>query len=89
MPVVAWRRPAPHTAVWTTVFAKRALQLAADYAEVRGQAGVTPEHLLYGCCGISTTRTVRTWDGVGAKHAQLGWTIGQPRGGLHQCRRRP
>src|SRR5215469_1003087 len=70
------------------LFAKRALWLAACYAERQGEAAVAPEHLLYGILqdlddpyGAQLGRRSR-------KHlAQLGWTIGtvNPAGALLQA----
>ncbi len=70
-------------------FAKRAMHLAACYAEGRGEAAVTPEHLLYGVLrdldypyGAQLGRRAR-------KHlTQLGWTTGtvNPAGALLQAR---
>jgi ATP-dependent Clp protease ATP-binding subunit ClpA len=58
-------------------FAKRAMQLAGAYAESRGEAGVTPEHLLYGVLRDLDDPYGAPLGRRGRKHlAQLGWTIG-------------
>jgi ATP-dependent Clp protease ATP-binding subunit ClpA len=58
-------------------FAKRAVQLAASYAERRGEAGVTPEHLLYGVLHDLDDPYGAQLGRRGRKHlSQLGWTIG-------------
>jgi ATP-dependent Clp protease ATP-binding subunit ClpA len=57
-------------------FAKRAMQLAASYAERRGEAGVTPEHLLYGVLRDLDDPYGAQLGRRGRKHLnQLGWTI--------------
>jgi ATP-dependent Clp protease ATP-binding subunit ClpA len=57
--------------------AKRALQLAIDHADTRNQAGVTPEHLLYGVLRDLDDPYGAHLGRRGRKHlAQLGWTIG-------------
>jgi hypothetical protein len=59
------------------LFAKRALQLAADRAEARDPAGVTPEHLLYGVLRDLDDPYGAHLGRRGRRHlAQLGWTIG-------------
>ena len=58
-------------------FAKRALQLAVSRAESRGDAAVTPEHLLYGVLRDLDDPYGARLGWRGRKHlAQLGWTIG-------------
>lgn len=58
-------------------FAKRALQLAASHAESRGEAAVTPEHLLYGVLRDLDDPYGAQLGRRGRKHlSQLGWTIG-------------
>lgn len=58
-------------------FAKRAVQLAASYAESRSEAGVTPEHLLYGVLHDLDKPYGAQLGRRGRKHlSQLGWTIG-------------
>jgi len=58
-------------------FAKRALQLAVSHAESRGDAAVTPEHLLYGVLRDLDDPYGAQLGWRGRKHlAQLGWTIG-------------
>jgi ATP-dependent Clp protease ATP-binding subunit ClpA len=58
-------------------FAKRAMQLAASYADSRGEAGVTPEHLLYGVLNDLDDPYGAQLGRRGRKHLnQLGWTIG-------------
>jgi hypothetical protein len=58
-------------------FAKRAVQLAASYAESQGEAGVTPEHLLYGVLWDLDDPYGAQLGRRGRKHlSQLGWTIG-------------
>ena len=58
-------------------FAKRALQLAASYADGRGDAAVTPEHLLHGVLRDLDDPHGAQLGRRGRKHlAQLGWTIG-------------
>jgi hypothetical protein len=57
--------------------AKRALQLAASYADGRGDAAVTPEHLLHGVLRDLDDPHGAQLGRRGRKHlAQLGWTIG-------------
>lgn len=66
-------------------FAKRALQLAAGHAESRGEAAVTPEHLLYGVLRDLDDPYGAQLGRRGRKHlGQLGWTIGavNPAGAL-------
>ena len=58
-------------------FAKRALQLAVSHAESRGDAAVTPEHLLYGVLRDLDDPYGAQLGWRGRKNlAQLGWTIG-------------
>jgi ATP-dependent Clp protease ATP-binding subunit ClpA len=58
-------------------FAKRAVQLAAIHAESRGEAGVTPEHLLYGVLRNLDDPYGAQLGRRGRKHlSELGWTIG-------------
>src|SRR6266508_6701709 len=58
-------------------FAKRALQLAAHHADRRGEAAVTPEHLLYGVLRDLDDPYGTPLGRRGRKHpTQLGWTIG-------------
>jgi len=69
--------------------AKRALQLAASHAESRGEAGVTPEHLLYGVLRDLDDPYGSPLGRRGRKHLnQLGWTIGavNPAAALLQAR---
>ena len=66
-------------------FAKRALQLAVRYADSRGEAGVTPQHLLYGVLRDLDDPYGAHLGRRGRKHlTQLGWTIGtvDPAGAL-------
>ena len=57
-------------------FAKRAMQLAGSYAESRGEAGVRPEHLLYGVLRDLDDPYGAPLGRRGRKHLnQLGWTI--------------
>jgi hypothetical protein len=57
-------------------FAKRAMQLAASYAEGRGDAAVTPEHLLYGALQDLDDPYGAQLGRRGRKHlSQLGWSI--------------
>ncbi|MDR2986201.1 MAG: hypothetical protein LBV34_15300 [Nocardiopsaceae bacterium] len=57
--------------------AKRALHLAASYAESRGDAAVAPEHLLYGVLRDLDDQYGTQLGRRGRKHlTQLGWTIG-------------
>jgi len=59
------------------IFAKRALQLAASHADSRGEAAVTPEHLLYGVLLDLDDPYGAQLGRRGRKHLnQLGWTIG-------------
>jgi ATP-dependent Clp protease ATP-binding subunit ClpA len=59
------------------LFAKHALQLAAERAEASGQAGVTPEHLLYGVLRDLDDPYGAELSRRGRRHlVQLGWTIG-------------
>jgi hypothetical protein len=59
------------------LFAKRALQLAAEHAEAGGSAGVTPEHLLYGVLRDVEDPYGANLGRRGRRNlAQLGWTIG-------------
>jgi ATP-dependent Clp protease ATP-binding subunit ClpA len=75
-----WRgghpRPSP---VCVYLLAKRSLQIAADFADRRGEAGIGPEHLLYGVLhdardplGTQLGRRSRR------QLAGLGWTEGRP-----------
>jgi ATP-dependent Clp protease ATP-binding subunit ClpA len=58
-------------------FAKRALQLAVSRAESRGDAAVTPEHLLYGVLRDLDDPYGARLGWRGRRHlAQLGWTTG-------------
>jgi ATP-dependent Clp protease ATP-binding subunit ClpA len=58
-------------------FAKRAMQLAASHAESRGEAAVTPEHLLHGVLRDLDHPYGAQLGRRGRKHlSQLGWTIG-------------
>jgi hypothetical protein len=58
-------------------FAKRAVWLAACHAEGRGEAAVTPEHLLYGVLRDLDDPYSAQLGRRGRKHlTQLGWTIG-------------
>jgi hypothetical protein len=60
------------------LFAKSALQFAAAYAESRGAAGVTPEHLLYGVLRDLDDPYGARLGRRGRRHlTQLGWTIGR------------
>lgn len=57
-------------------FAKRAIQLAGAYAESRGEAGVTPEHLLYGVLRDLEDPYGAPLGRRGRKHLkEMGWTI--------------
>ena len=70
------------------LFAKRALWLAACYAESRDEAAVAPEHLLYGVLRDLDDPYGAQLGRRGRKHlAQLGWTIGtvNPAGALLQA----
>jgi len=70
------------------LFAKRALWLAACYAERQGEAAVAPEHLLYGVLQDLDDPYGAQLGRRGRKHlAQLGWTIGtvNPAGALLQA----
>jgi hypothetical protein len=59
------------------LFAKRALALAADYADRQGRHDVGPEHLLYGVLQDAADPFGTGLGRRGRKHlAQLGWTIG-------------
>jgi ATP-dependent Clp protease ATP-binding subunit ClpA len=75
-----WRgghpRPSP---LCVYLLAKRSLQLAADFADRRGEAGIGPEHLLYGVLqdardplGTQLSRRSRR------QLAELGWAAGRP-----------
>jgi len=67
------------------LFAKRALWLAACYAEGQGEAAVAPEHLLYGVLQDLDEPYGAQLGRRGRRHlAQLGWTIGtvNPAGAL-------
>jgi len=67
------------------LFAKRALSLAARYAEGRGEAAVSPEHLLYGVLRDLDDPYGAQLGRRGRRHlAQLGWTVGtvNPAGAL-------
>lgn len=67
------------------LFAKRALWLAACYAEGQGEAAVAPEHLLYGVLRDLDDPYAAQLGRRGRKHlTQLGWTIGaiNPAGAL-------
>jgi ATP-dependent Clp protease ATP-binding subunit ClpA len=71
-------------------FAKRALQLAACHAESRGEAAVTPEHLLHGVLRDLDDPYGAQLGRRGRKHlTQLGWTIGDvnPAAALLQAHR--
>jgi hypothetical protein len=58
-------------------FAKRAMHLAGCYAESRGAAAVTPEHLLHGVLRDIEGPYCAQLGRRGRKHlTQLGWTIG-------------
>lgn len=58
-------------------FAKRAMQLAGSYAESRGEARVTPEHLLHGVLRDLDDPYGAPLGRRGRKHLnQMGWTIG-------------
>jgi hypothetical protein len=60
------------------LFAKSALQFAAAYADSRGAAGVTPEHLLYGVLRDLDDPYGARLGRRGRRHlTQLGWTIGR------------
>lgn len=76
-----WRgghpRPSP---LCVHLLAKRALHFAADLADHRGEAHITPQHLLYGVLrdaqdplGTQLSRRSRS------TLAALGWTPGRPR----------
>lgn len=70
------------------LFAKRALWLAACYAEGQGEAAVAPEHLLYGVLQDLDDPYGAHLGRRGRRHlAQLGWTIGtvNPAGALLQA----
>jgi ATP-dependent Clp protease ATP-binding subunit ClpA len=70
------------------LFAKRALWLAACYAERQGKAAVAPEHLLYGVLQDLDDPYGAHLGRRGRRHlAQLGWTIGtvNPAGALLQA----
>jgi hypothetical protein len=61
------------------VLAKRSLEMAAEFADRRGEAGIGPEHLLYGVLtdardplGTQLSRRSRR------QLAGLGWTEGRP-----------
>src|SRR5690349_2452225 len=59
------------------LFAKRALWLAACYADGQGEAAVAPEHLLYGVLRDLDDPYGAQLGRRGRKHlTQLGWTIG-------------
>jgi ATP-dependent Clp protease ATP-binding subunit ClpA len=59
------------------LFAKRALQAAADVATARGDAQVTPEHLLYGLLQDIDLPLSAQLSRRGRKHlSQLGWSLG-------------
>jgi Clp amino terminal domain, pathogenicity island component len=75
-----WRgghaRPSP---LCVYILAKRSMQFAAEFADRRGEAGITPEHLLYGVLqdardplGTQLSRRSRR------ELAGLGWTAGRP-----------
>jgi ATP-dependent Clp protease ATP-binding subunit ClpA len=67
------------------LFAKRALWLAACYAEGQGEAAMAPEHLLYGVLRDLDDPYGAQLGRRGRKHlSQLGWTIGtiNPAGAL-------
>jgi Clp amino terminal domain, pathogenicity island component len=69
-------------------FAKRAIYLASCYAQSRGAAAVTPEHLLHGVLADLEEPYGAQLGRRGRKHlAQLGWTIGpvDPAGALLQA----
>jgi len=58
-------------------FAKRAIYLASCYAQRRGAAAVTPEHLLHGVLADLEVPYGTQLGRRGRKHlAQLGWTLG-------------
>lgn len=58
-------------------FAKRAIHLASCYAQSRGAAAVTPEHLLHGVLADLEGPYGSQLGRRGRKHlAQLGWTLG-------------
>jgi hypothetical protein len=58
-------------------FAKRALALAAEYADNQGRHDVGPEHLLYGVLHDAADPYGTGLSRRGRKHlAQLGWSIG-------------
>ncbi len=64
------------------------MQLAASYAESRGDAAVTPEHLLHGVLRDLDDPYGAELGRRGRKHlAQLGWSIGaaNPAGALLQA----
>jgi ATP-dependent Clp protease ATP-binding subunit ClpA len=70
------------------LFAKRALWLAACYAEGKGESAVGPEHLLYGVLRDLDDPYGAQLGRRGRKHlTQLGWTIGtvNPAGALLQA----
>lgn len=57
--------------------AKRALALAADYADDQGRSGVGPVHLLYGVLQDAADPFGTGWGRRDRRHlAQLGWSIG-------------
>jgi hypothetical protein len=59
------------------LFAKRALALAADYADSRGRHDAGPEDLLYGVLHYAADPLGTGLARRGRTHlAQLGWTIG-------------
>jgi hypothetical protein len=67
------------------LFAKRAIHLARCYAQSRGAAAVTPEHLLHGVLADLEVPYGTQLGRRGRKHlAQLGWTLGpvDPAGAL-------
>lgn len=75
-----WRgghpRPSP---LCVYILAKRAFEIAARFAHQRGDAGIGPEHLLYGLLqdardplGTQLSRRSRR------QLATLGWTTGRP-----------
>lgn|SRR5262245_5337183 len=75
-----WRgghpRPSP---LCVYILAKRSLEIAARFADQRGDAGIGPEHLLYGLLqdaqdplGTQLSRRSRR------QLATLGWTTGRP-----------
>jgi len=70
------------------LFAKRALWLAACYAEGQGESAVGPEHLLYGVLRDLDDPYDAQLGRRGRRHlTQLGWTIGtvNPAGALLQA----